>query len=169
MLEQRPHQPAAASHEDHAAGVGLQLGDLRRDVARDHRRVPPLGIGEGCRDDDLRVVVEPVGELTLARRPCCGEPLVGDPAEEVHLGLHQLVQLELVAVVAAVVLEGPGAVLVVLGPAGILEHTVHRNELRHHQLAHRPSPVLRAAPKTGAGARTHRSSRLHVSGAERTK
>ena len=49
----------------------------------------------------------------------------------------QLVELELVAVLAAVVLERPAAVLVALGSARILEHPVDRDELRHHQLAHR--------------------------------
>jgi hypothetical protein len=51
------------------------------------------------------------------------------------LGLHHLVELESVAVVAAVVLEGPAAVLVVLGSARILEDPVDRDELRNRQLA----------------------------------
>src|SRR5438067_13756200 len=55
-------------------------------------------------------------------------------------GLRQLAELEPVAVLAAVVLEGPTAVLVGLGSTRILEHAVDRHELGNHQLAH--SPVL---------------------------
>src|SRR5207249_1442009 len=84
----------------------------------------------------LWVVVELVGELAFTRWPGCREALVGHPAEQLHLGLHHLVELELVAVVAAVVLEGPATVLVALGPARILEESVHGHELGHHQLAH---------------------------------
>ena len=84
----------------------------------------------------LRIVVELVGELALARGPGGGKPLVGHPGQELNLGLHHLVELELVAVLAAVVLERPAAVLVVLGSARVLEHPVHRHELGHHQLAH---------------------------------
>ena len=98
------------------------------------------GFVERLRDDDLRVGVQLVGERPLAGRPGRREALVGDPAEQRDLGVHQLVELELIALVAAVVLERPTAVLEALGAARILEDSVDGNELGDDQLAHLCSP-----------------------------
>jgi hypothetical protein len=97
-------------------------------------------------------VVDLVRELALARGPRLGEPLVGLPAQQLDVGLHQLVELEPVAVLAAVVVKAPAAVLEVLGSTRILEHAVDRDELGHHQLAH--SVSLRFGPHTQDSART---------------
>src|SRR4051794_660865 len=109
------------------------LGD---ELAREHRRVVPFGVTKRRRHDVLRHVVELVGEVAGARGPGFGKALVCDAAEQQRLRLVQLVDLELVALVAAVDLEGPAAVLVVLGAARILHHAVERHELRHHDPAH---------------------------------
>ena len=58
------------------------------------------------------------------RGPRLGEALVGDAPEQLRVSGHQLVELELVALLAAVELERPAAVLVLLAAARILDHTV---------------------------------------------
>src|SRR5262245_2435203 len=142
VLEQRSHERAAAVDEDRARGLVLELLEPAHDVAGDDSRVVPLRVLERVRDDDLRVRVDLVGELPFARRPGLCEALVRHAAEQRHLGPHQLVELELVALVTAVVLEGPGPVLATLRAARILEHAVDRNELCDGQLAHFAPPSV---------------------------
>src|SRR6478672_9100747 len=128
VLEQRIDERAAARDQDRPFGLVPELLQPAYDVARDDRRVLPLRIGQPVRDDVLRVVVELVRERTLARRPGRREAFVRHSAEELDVSVHQLVELELVAVVAPVVLEGPASVLVVLRAARILEDAVERDE-----------------------------------------
>ena len=112
VLAQGPDQVAAAGDEDVSRHLLLELRDLAGDVAADHRRVLPrgIGVGERGRDDVLGHAVHLLAEVVGAhRRPRLGEALVGDPAEQLRVGRHQLVVLELVAVLAAVELEHPAA------------------------------------------------------------
>src|SRR5437764_577958 len=87
-----------------------------------------------------RLAVELVGERPFPRGPRLREALIGDAPQQLRLGAHQLVELELVALLAAVVLEGPAAVLVALGSARVLEHPVHRHEFGDHHISHVIAP-----------------------------
>src|SRR4029077_4768434 len=75
-------------------------------------------------------------ELAVAPWPRRGEALIRHPAEQLSLGRHGLVHLELKTLVAAVELETPAAVGEVLRAAGVLNDAVQRDELRHHDLSH---------------------------------
>ena len=88
------------------------------EVSAEDVRVRPLRILEGRRDDVLGHAVELVGELAVPLRPRCGEPLVGDTAEQERLGVERLLELELPALLALSDLERPTAVLEVLAPPG---------------------------------------------------
>jgi hypothetical protein len=114
----------------------LELRDRLYDVSAEHRRVVPLRVLERRRDDVLRHVVEPVGELALALRPGVGEAPPGDPAEQQRVRLERLVELELVALLAAADLEAPAGVLVVLRPARVLDYAVERHEFGYDDLCH---------------------------------
>src|SRR4051812_18622622 len=155
-LQERRHERAAPRDEDRAVGLVLELRDLLRDVLGDHGRVLPLRIRDRRRDDVLRIVVQLLGERAFAGGPRRREALVGDAPEELSLRVHELVELELVSLIAAVVLEGPAAVLVALGTARILEDSVDRDELCDDQLAHLCSPSFGVALTTSVGLRTHR-------------
>src|SRR5918998_832374 len=136
VLYKRLHKLDASVYEDIPLDVTLQRGDGLGYVAADHRRVVPFGVCERRRDDVLRHVVELVGELPRPRRPGRGEPLIGHPAEQQGTARHKLLVLELVAFGPAIELEGPAAPVEILGPAGVLDHPVERDELRDHHLAH---------------------------------
>jgi hypothetical protein len=134
-----------------------QLLDAVRHVALEHRRVRPLRVLQRRGHDVLRHLVELVGELALARRPGFGEALVGLPAEQQRGGVHRLVELELVAVLAALELERPTAVLVVLGAARVLDDAVDRDELGDHDLAHPVSPSSQFSSVALSERRTRRT------------
>src|SRR5438270_4981941 len=140
VLHQAVDQAAASVNQDVAARLRLQPGDLAGDVAPDHLGVLPRGLVVGQRrgDDVLAHGVHLLGVALLVgpARPCLGEPLVGHPPQQEGVAGDQLVELELVSLVAAVELEGPPAVLGALRPAGVIHHSVQRNELRHHELCH---------------------------------
>src|SRR5262245_11244688 len=142
VLEERVDERATAGNEDRALSLFFELLQPADDVAGDDTRVLPLRIRQGVRDDDLRVAVQLVRERPFAGRPRFGETLVGDAPEELHIRVHELVELELVAFVSPVVLEGPGPVLAVLRAARILEDSVDGNELRDNQLSHLCSPFV---------------------------
>src|SRR4029077_19264234 len=74
--------------------------------------------------------------VAFAPRPGFGESFVGDPAEQLRLGLLELAELEQVALLATVDLEGPASVHVVLGSTRILDHPVQRDELGGDDLPH---------------------------------
>ena len=130
VLDQRLHELGAAVDDDVGVDIVLELGDLGRDVALEHGGVVPLGLVERRGDDVLRHRVELVGELALAPGPGVGEAFVGAAPDQEAVGRHRLLELELVAVVAAVELEAPAGVIEVLATRR-LHHSVHRDELRH--------------------------------------
>src|SRR5262249_58336155 len=66
-------------------------------------------------------------------------------AEEEGVARHRLVELELVALVSAVDLKAPSAVLVALGPARVLDDTVSRDELGDDDLSHGNLLVVRGS------------------------
>src|SRR5215208_3778604 len=113
---------SASGDQDVAADVLLQLQDLAGDVVADHGRVVPVGlvVAERGRDDVLRHGVHPFREPGLVghRRPGPCEALISHPAEQLRVGGHQLVQLELVPVIAPVELAGPSGVLELLAAPG---------------------------------------------------
>ena len=138
--EQRLHERRAAGHEDVAGEPLLQRADLLREVAAEHGRVVPLRVLQRGGDDELRHRVELLAEVAgaLHRRPRLREAVVGDAAEQLRVGGHQLVVLEPVALLAALEAERPAAAVerLLLRSAGILHHAVERQELRDHELAH---------------------------------
>ena len=67
-----------------------------------------------------------------------GEALVGHAPQQLRVGVHQLLELELVARVAAVELNAQPRCSKPLRPSRRLEHAVERDELRHNELAHLP-------------------------------
>src|SRR3954447_8320636 len=131
-LDQLLDEPVAARHLQLAVELLLECAHRAgRVTAVEDRRVVPLRVLERRRDDELRHRVELVGELALALRPGAREALIGAPAEQQGVGLPRLVELELVAVVTTVELEGPAGVLEVRLASGRLHHAVERYELRH--------------------------------------
>src|SRR6266508_3973781 len=136
VLDQRLHEPGAAVHDDVAVLLLLQLRDLIDQVAGEHSRVGPLRVTQRRRHDVLRHGVELIGELPVALGPSRREALVGPPAEQQRGGAHRLVQLELVALLTTVDLEGPPTVLVVLPATRCLDDPVERDELGHDYPAH---------------------------------
>src|ERR687889_1607612 len=132
-LDQLLHQSVTTRHLQLAVELLLQLAHLGRRVAAvEDRRVVPLRVLERPRDDELRHRVELVGELALALRPGAGEALIGSKPYQQGVGLPRLVQLELIAGVSAVELEGPTRVLESRLAPRRLHYTVERYELRHH-------------------------------------
>src|SRR5439155_1351319 len=103
----------ASRDQDVSVELLLQLADLFGEVAVDHRRVVPLGVLQRRRDDELRNRVHLLPELAGAvhRRPRLRESFVGLATEELRLARHQLVELELVALFAAVEPERPAPAL----------------------------------------------------------
>jgi hypothetical protein len=70
------------------------------------------------------------------RRPGLGEPVVGHPSEQQRFGVECFVELEPVAFIATIDLEGPPGVLEVLAPTRRLHHAVERDELGYHDPSH---------------------------------
>jgi hypothetical protein len=138
------HEPRAAGDEDVTRELLLQLADFLSEIALEHRRAVPLGVLEGRRDDELGHLVHLLPELARAVhcRPGLGKALIRHTPEKLRVARHQLVELELVALVTAVELERPTAVAELLRPAGILHDTVQCHELCHNQLAHGSPPVF---------------------------
>ena len=151
LVDQMPfgeplHELPAPGDEDVALVLGLQLRRLVGQVAAEHDRVVPGRLAERGRDDVLAHPVHLVGESGLVGPlgPGRREALVRHPAEQHRVGLHHLVELELVALVAALELERPAAVREVLGSARILHHAVERHELRYNDASHvDPSSVVK--------------------------
>jgi hypothetical protein len=114
----------------------LDLRDLACELPVEHRRVVPLRVLERGRNDVLRHRVELVGELAIPGRPGCREAFVGPPTQKERLRGHRLVELELVAFLAPLDLEGPAAVLVVLPAAGGFHDAVQRHELGYDDASH---------------------------------
>src|SRR5580692_3458799 len=106
VLGQSPHELSTTSDEDVSCDLLLEPRNLTSKLLADHGRVVPLRVlvGERPRDDVLGHGVHLRAELAGAghRRPSAGEARVGDPAQELRLGGHELVELELVTVLAAV-------------------------------------------------------------------
>jgi hypothetical protein len=136
VLEQRLDEPDASVDDYVAVHLLFELCDLLSEVAVEHGRVVPARVIERRGDDVLRHRVELVGELAVARRPRGGEAFVGDASQQERVRRECLVQLELVALVAAADLEAPASVLEVLGSAWILDDTVQRNELGYDDPSH---------------------------------
>src|SRR5215204_1959262 len=140
-LEQAVDQRVAAMGQD----VPLDLALEARDVveAPQDRRVLPGRLLERRGDHVLRHRVEPLGEggrglvvSLLPLGPRRREALVGDAAEQHHLGVVRLLRLDLVLALVRE-LERPRGVFVVLLAARRLHDAVHRNELGDDDPAHR--------------------------------
>src|ERR671924_585076 len=118
-LNQCLHELGAAMHDEVTFVPVPQLRDLVADVAPYDRRVLPFGCFEGRRHDVLRHGVELLGEGTFPRWPGSGKALVRPTPEQECLGCERLVQLELVALVAAANRERPPTVPKVFAPAWV--------------------------------------------------
>jgi hypothetical protein len=141
--------------DDVTAVAAAQVADL---VEADDLRVAPdrLGIAHRRGDDVLGRVVELVSELAVALGPVLRELLPSATAEQQRVRIHRLVELELVAVLAALELERPAAALEVLGPARVLEDAVQRHELRYDDPGHRFLLPSGSRAMTPGGSGTHR-------------
>src|SRR5215510_10686456 len=149
VLDQRLDEPATAVDHDVAARRSSQPGDLLDHVASEHRRVVPLGPVERGGDDVLGHAVELVRELALPRWPGRGKSLVGHTSQQKRLGVEGLIQLELVAGLATIELEGPTAVLVVLSSTRVLHDAVERDEFGYDDPGHSASPQIEKLAPTG--------------------
>src|SRR4051794_31979640 len=143
VLDQRLGKLRAAVNEDVPLVPLLEAPYLLDDIAAENRRVRPLGILQRGRDDVLRHRVEVVGELALEIRPARGEPLVGDPPEQLRGGGHRLVDLELIAFRTAGEAVSPADPLERLRAARRLDNTIHRHVLGHDDPSHYRSPLAR--------------------------
>ena len=117
----------------------FSLATSRDHVASDDVGVVPFRVGERAGDDVLGHAVVLVGQGALVPGPGAGEALVGPAADQQRRGAERLVELVLLAILAAVELEGPVAVLEVLA-AGGLHHAVERDELGHDDPSHLTPP-----------------------------
>src|SRR5581483_281137 len=163
----RLHQAGAAVDHDVAAVLLLELAHLLDNVAVEQVRVVPLQrLTERRGDDVLGHAVEPVGEPLLVRPsgPRSSEPLVGHPAEQQRVACHQLVELEPVAVLAAVELERPTIARSARVHAGTLHHTVGGHEFRHHEPSHVIPPCSPARSTRGGGPTLARPARARCRG-----
>src|SRR4051794_3103510 len=144
-LEQRLRESAAAADEQLAL-------EARQLVERHDVRVVPVRVGQRARDDVLRHRVELVREAELVRAAGPGgrEALVSNAAEQQRVRVHHLVELEAVALLAALEAERPAAALEALGTARVLEDAVERDELGDDDPAHEnPDGVRRRNSSAG--------------------
>src|SRR5213078_1530285 len=95
MLYQRAQELEAGGDDDFPVELLLQLRDLVKHVALQHRRVGPVGILEGRGSDVLGHAVQPVRQLATPGWPPRSEPLVAPPAQQQGLGAQRLVEREL--------------------------------------------------------------------------
>src|SRR5215204_5640506 len=153
-LEQTVDERVAPMGQD----VPLDLILEARNVveALQDRRVLPGRLLERRGDHVLRHRVEPLGEGgrglvvgLLPLGPRRREALVGNAAEQHHLGLVRLLRLDLVLALVRE-LERPRRVLVALLTAWRFHDAVHRDELRDDQSSHRSTSswlVFRTDPR----------------------
>src|SRR5262249_3138951 len=78
----------------------------------------------------------------LTTGPSAGEALVGRPAEQVRIRVQDLVELELVAVLAAIEVERPTLVLELLTSRG-LHYPVYGHEFGDNEPSHPSSSLSR--------------------------
>src|SRR3954453_2221439 len=138
VLDQRLRKLRATVNEDVSLVPLLEIPHLLDDIAAENRRVLPLGILQRRRDDVLRHRVEVVGELALEMWPTRRKSLVGDPPEQLRVGGHGLVDLELIACRTAGEAVGPADPLERLAAARRLDNAVERHVLGHNDPAHYP-------------------------------
>src|SRR5438876_5010302 len=118
MLDQRAYELKAADDDDVPVYLLLQRRDLVKHVVLEDCRVVPGGIGEGRRHDVLGQAVQPVRQLTAARWPPRGEPLVASPAQQEGPGGQRLVERELGKLRAISDQADPAAASKLSSPAG---------------------------------------------------
>src|SRR3954471_7796465 len=138
----------AAIDEKIAARLLLEPRHARRDIARDDRRVVPVGPLERVRYDVLRDAVHLLDQFLVAdrlRRPERGPDLPGPTPEQERLGIHRLGLVEDLVLVRLEA-ERPGiATAPVLIEPGRLDDAVEGHERGDHE----PHGV-----KTSRGGRT---------------
>src|SRR5207244_8193103 len=132
VLGQAPSQLCAAGDEDVSGHLAFEPRNLTGHVVSDNRRVGPrrVRVAQRRRDHILGHAVHLLAELVrVHRRPRLGESRVGDPPEQLRVGCHQFVDLELVAIIATVELEGPTAFLKGLAAAWRFDDAIQGDEL----------------------------------------
>ena len=146
VLDQRSPELMAGRDDDLSVQLLLEPRDLGHHVAREDRRVVPLGIHERRGHDVLGHAVQPVRELAGPGPPPRAEVLIASPAEQPCLGAQRLVERHLGPrfQVLAPELDEPAAQPEALRAVRVLDHSVERHVLRaaHHDLSHLGSPVI---------------------------
>src|SRR5262249_51739890 len=108
-----------------------------------------------CGHDVLGQAVQPVRQLAAARWPPRGEPLVAAPAKQQGPGGQRLVERELGQLRAVFDQADPAAVPEAFVTGRVLDDSVERDVLAHHDLSHVGSPLWlllsAAAAAGGAG------------------
>ena len=136
VAQQLVDQVRAAVHQQVAARLRLQRPDLGGHVARDDRRVAPVGPLERVRHDVLRDAVHPVGQFGVAaagRRPERRPDLPGPAAQQERVGRHRLgLVVDLVLVVLDAQRPRVPAAPVLVEP-GRLDDAVDGHERGHDQ------------------------------------
>src|SRR6478752_9946446 len=118
-------------------------------VALEDCRVVPGGIGEGRGHDVLGQAVEPVRQLTAARWPPRGEPLVASPAQQEGPGGQRLVERKLGKLRAISDQADPAAGPEAFVTGRVLDDSVERDVLAHDVLSH-----FGSAPRWSSGNQT---------------
>src|SRR6185437_1014498 len=121
---------AAAINQDWAGQPALELRHFRGHITTDDGAIVPVGMLQRARDDVLGHVVYLLGEAIAApARPGGSETFVRRAAQQQRLGGRKLVHFEPVAFWPALELKCPTASRQALRAAGVLHHTVQRDEL----------------------------------------
>jgi hypothetical protein len=130
-------QVGTAVHQQLAARLRLELRDLARDVARDDRRVVPVGPLQRVGDDVFRDAVHALGQLRVGfpgSRPEGRPDLPRPTAQQERTGGHRLA-LVVDLIVIGLEPECPGVPATpMLVEPGRLDDPVERHERRHDQL-----------------------------------
>src|SRR5260370_9265144 len=92
--------------------------------------------------DELGQAVQPVRQLATPGWPPRGEPLVAPPTQQQSLGAQRLVERELGQLWAARDHANPAADPETLVTARVLDASIGRHLLDHHDLSHFGSSLL---------------------------
>src|ERR1700716_2715440 len=131
VVEQPPEQGDAAVHLQLASRLGFQLADGGRDLTGEDGRVRPARFGERGRCHVLGLRVQRLPDRVVTRiwprSPGAGKDLVGPPAEQERVGALVDLAHDRPGFVVEVSPSAPleYAALVLIRPAGPLDHSVH--------------------------------------------
>ena len=131
VRDQAGGEIGAAEQKNILGAVALQPGDGPGDVIAEHLRVVPVGFFHRAGEHVFRRRIHEIGDRAGRARPVARHQLVGDAAEQQSAGGVQLLDRQLLQLLAPDV-EMPGDVAV-----RTFDEAVQRHQIPHDQLRHR--------------------------------